>query len=210
MPNKSWTRAVIILFSAFILLASFATGQSIDAHGLQWISGASSAVILLLVIFDKWAWRWPLIRKFVEMAGHPVIHGTWKATLEFEKDAKGKSGTLVGFFSIHQTFSSVRVRGFFSTSESSSLTATIDNPQPGQYRLIFAYHGQAPHGKRNQNRPHDGVAILNIIGRPVESIEGSYFTDRGGAGSITMAEHDSRISESFKQASANSKKHSAA
>jgi hypothetical protein len=202
MPNRNWTRAIIVLFSALILLASFVTGQSIDEHGLQWISGASSAIILLLVIYDKWAWRWPLINKIAEMTGHPIIHGTWKASIEFEKDAKGQPGIITAYFSIYQTFSSVRVRGFFTTSQSSSLTAAIDNPQPGQYRLIFAYHGEAPHGKRNNNRPHDGMAILNIIGRPVESIEGSYFTDRGGAGSIVMKGHSTSLSESFNQASA--------
>ena len=199
-PSSSWIRVVIGLFAAIIFGASLITGQSIDANGLKWIAGASSVVIMLVFVFDRWAWRWPLIRNVVELAGRPHIHGTWKAILEFEKDATGNPGTIVGYFSIYQTFSGVRIRGYFSTSESSSLTATIDRPQPSQKRLVFAYKGEAPHGKREQNRPHDGLAILSIIGNPVESISGSYFTDRGGTGRILMDEYSPVVSESFEQA----------
>ena len=66
---------------------------------------------------------------------------------------------------------------------------------------MFAYHSEAPHPTRNKNRPHDGTAVLNIIGLPVESIAGSYYTDRGGSGVITMTEYSPILSESFKQAS---------
>ena len=200
MPTKNWTRATLVLFSAIIFLASIATGQSIDAHGLQWISGISSAIILLFTLYDKWAWKWPLLGKLTELAGHPIVYGTWKGTLQFEADGKGKPGRITGYFSIHQTFSTVRIRGFFSTSESSSITATIDNPQPGQRRIVFAYHSLAPHGKRDQNRPHDGMVMLNIVGMPADSIAGSYFTDRGGSGTVTLEEHSSKLSESFAQA----------
>lgn len=200
-PSSNWIKTIIALFAAIIFGASFITGQSIDSHGLKWISGASSAVIILIFIFDRWAWRWPLIGRITELAGRPIIHGTWKATLQFEKDGAGNPGKLTCYFSIYQTFSTVRIRGFFSTSQSSSLTATIDKIQPNQTRLVFAYRGEAPHGKREQNRPHDGLAMLNIIGRPVEAISGSYFTDRkGGAGTITMTEYSPKISESLEQA----------
>ena len=200
MPTKNWTKAVIGLFSAIILTTSVFTGQSIDKHGLQWVSGASSAVILLLVLYDRWIWRWPLVQKLSELAGHPIIHGTWKATLAFERDANGRPGTLTCYFSIYQTLSGVQLRGFFTTSESQSLTASIDRPQPNQYRLVFAYHSEAPHPARNQNRPHDGTAMLNIIGRPVESLIGSYYTDRGGAGTLKLTGYTKKLSESYDQA----------
>ncbi len=200
MPSKSWTKTIIVLFSAIIFAASVFTGESIDKHGLQWISGASSAVIMLLFLYDRWVWRWPLIRKISELAGHPIIHGTWKAELMFERDANNQPGSLTGYFSVYQTFSTVQVRGFFTTSESRSLTAQVDHLQPSQTQLVFAYRGEAPHGKRANNRPHDGTAILNIIGRPAEALGGSYYTDRGGAGTIKAVEHCKKLSESYDQA----------
>jgi hypothetical protein len=200
MPSKNWTKAVIGLFSAIIFAASVFTGESIDKHGLQWISGASSAVILLLVLYDRWVWRWPLVRRLSALAGHPVIHGTWKSELAFERDVNGQPGTLTCYFSVYQTFSSVQVRGFFTTSESRSLTARIDRPQPNQIQLVFAYRSEAPHSKRNDNRPHDGTTMLNIISRPVEALSGSYYTDRGGAGTIKAVEYSKKLSESYDQA----------
>jgi hypothetical protein len=200
MPSKNWTKATIGLFSAIIFAASVFTGESINKHGLQWISGASSAVILILVMYDRWIWRLPLISRISAITGHPVIHGTWKAELEFDRDADGKSGSLTCYFSVYQTFSSIQVRGFFTTSESQSLAARIDRPQRNQTQLVFAYRSEAPYGKRNINRPHDGTVVLNVIGRPVEALGGSYYTDRGGTGTIKSVEYSKKLSESYDQA----------
>lgn len=201
MPSKNWTRITIGLFSAIILGASFLTGQSIDQNGLKWISGASSAVVMLLLIFDRWIWRWPLVSRVSERLGHPIIYGTWNGEIEFDKDFNGTPGKIDCYLSIYQTFSTVEIRGYFSTSNSYSITAAIDHPRSTQTRLVYAYHGEAPHGKRDENRPNDGTAILDIVGRPVESIIGSYFTDRGGTGRIKLSRHTKKLSESFSQAS---------
>lgn len=203
MPSSNWTKTIIGLFSAIIFIVSILTGESIDQYGFKWISAASSIVILILLLFDRWMWRWPGMRKLSELSGHPVIHGTWKTTLAYEKDGNGKSGSLTCYFSIYQTFSTVQVRGFFTTSESYSVSANIDHPQPNQRRLVFAYHSEAPHGKRDQNRPHDGTAILNIIGEPAEALNGSYYTDRGGAGTLKSVEYSRKLSESYDQAARN-------
>jgi hypothetical protein len=175
-------------------------GESIDANGLQWISGASSAVILMLVVYDRWLWRWPLVRKAAEYQGRPVIHGTWQGQLKYKKDGQGNPGTTPVYLSIAQTYSTVQVRGFFTTSESYSLTADIDRPLPNQRRLVFAYHGEAPHPNRDNNRPHDGTAMLNIVGIPAKHIKGSYYTDRGGSGEIKLTEYTPSLSESYEDA----------
>jgi hypothetical protein len=200
MPSKNWTKATIGLFSAIILGTSLITGESIDEGGLKWISAASSAVIIMLLLFDKWAWRWTIICKISERLGHPVIYGTWKGNVEFDKDADNNPGNINCYISIYQTFSTLEIRGYFNTSSSYSITATIDHPRTTQSRLVYAYRGEAPHGKRETNRPSDGTAILDIIGTPVENISGSYFTDRGGTGRIVLNQHTSKLSGSYSQA----------
>jgi hypothetical protein len=202
MPSKNWAKVIIALFALIMLGVSLITGESIDKNGIRWISGASSAIILLLLIYDRWVWRWPLVRKIAEYSGHPVVRGTWKGTLEYSKDGDGRPGVTDIFMSIDQTYSTIVVRGFVGTSESHSLSASIDRPISNQRRLVYAYHSGAPHAKRNQNRPHDGTALLNIVGIPVEAISGSYYTDRGGTGEIVLTEHTFKLSESYKQASA--------
>lgn len=201
MPTKTWITIIIWMFAGLVLAVSLFTGDSIDQQGLRWVSGVSSAIILLIGFYDRLAWRWPLIRKIAEYGGRPVIRGTWKGVLEFQKDANGNPGKIDIYFSIEQTYSTVEVRGFVTTSESHSITATMDKPHSNQRRLAFAYHSGAPHGSRKTNPPHDGTALLNIVGIPVEGIEGSYYTDRGGSGKIRLYEFSPKLSESYKQAS---------
>ena len=189
MPTKNWARITIALFAAIMLGISLITGDSLDENGIRWISGVSGAVILLLLIYDRSVWRWPLIRKLAENTGRPVIRGTWKGELEYTKDAKGNPGSIDFYLSVDQTYSLLTIRGFVSTSESYSLTASIDRPLPNQRRLVFAYHSHAPHPSRNKNRPHDGTAILNIIGISAKSLSGSYYTDRGGSGTIQLTDY---------------------
>jgi hypothetical protein len=200
MPSKNWTKIIIGLFSAIILLTSLFTNQSINQYGFRWVSGASSAVIFLIILYDRWVWRWPLIRKVSEYYGRPIIYGTWKGIIEYEQDFDKKPGVSDIYMSIYQTYSTIQIRAYFSTSESKSLTASIDNPLQGQRRLTFVYNSESPHNKRNKNRPHDGTAILNVIGTPVEAITGSYFTDRGGTGTISLNEYSQKLSESYIQA----------
>lgn len=200
MPSQNWTKAIIALFAGMIFLISTITGQSIDKNGLRWSSSAASAVILLILIYEKWAWRWPGLRKLVEWAGRPVIHGTWKGELHFERNAEDQPGTIPIYVSIDQTFSTVRVRAFVATSEAYSITATIERPMPTRRRLVYAFHSEAPHDSRDNNRPHDGTAVLALIGLPVEEIAGSYYNDRTRRGSIKLTEHCGKLVESFSQA----------
>ncbi|QDP72143.1 hypothetical protein FOG18_05985 [Legionella israelensis] len=200
MLSKIWIQITIALFASTIFLTSIVTGQSIDESGLQWISGASSAVILILLVYERWAWRWPLLSKLIEWAGIPIIHGTWKGELCFERDANDQSGMITIYVSINQTFSTVRLRSFVATSEAYSITANIIRPMPTQHQLVYAFHSQAPHNARDNNRPHDGTAVLAIVGIPVEEISGSYYNDRLRRGSITLNQHCSKLVESFSQA----------
>jgi hypothetical protein len=200
MPTPNWARAVIGLFAGVILLIAAVTGDSLDRNFLRWLSIATSAVVLLLLIYEKWAWRWPLIRKGAEWAGRPIIHGTWKGELEFESDQHRRRGTIPFYMAIDQTFSAVRIRSFAETTESYSLTATIERPAPTRRQLVLAYHSEPPHDARDDNRPHDGTCMLSLVGIPVEEITGSYYNDRMRRGSIRLTEHTKVVAESFAHA----------
>lgn len=200
MPTPSWTRTVIGLFAGIILAISLITGQSIDRNGLRWLSAATGVVIVLLLIYDRWAWRWPLVRKGAELAGRPVVHGTWKGMLDYERDADDQPGSIRFYLAIEQSFSSVRVRGYVSTSESYSLTATIERPMPNRRQMVYAFRSEAPYTSRDSNRPHDGTAVLALAGIPVEEINGSYYNDRLRRGTIKLTEYSPKVAESFNQA----------
>ena len=177
---------------------AFLTGSSIDQNLFRWISGATGAVLALWFIYEKWIWKWPLFDKISSYYGTPVVYGTWKGTLKYEKDQEGKSGSVDVYVAISQTLTSLSVRSFFRhPSESYSITAKIKDSESKGRQLVYSYRSEAPHGSRDNNRPHDGVCILNIIGSPVKKLDGSYFTDRGGAGIITLDKHCNKLAESF-------------
>ncbi len=94
MPTPAGIRIVIALFAGFIFGMASLTGDSIDENGLRWASAAASGVILLVLAYERWVWRWPLISRLAEWTNRPVLHGTWKGTLEFERDASGNPGSI--------------------------------------------------------------------------------------------------------------------
>jgi len=101
---------------------------------------------------------------------------------------------------VDQSFSSVQARAFVSTSESNSPAATLARPAPTRRKLIYAYRSEAPYTGRDDNRPHDGTAVLALVGTPVQDFAGSYYSDRLRRGSIRLAEHSPKFAESFAQA----------
>jgi len=202
MKESHKIKAVIILFSIFIFLTSFVTGESIDDNLFRWITGVTSAVILIWTAYDKWIWRWPLFSKLSKLSGTPVLHGTWKGVLQFESDESGKEGEVEIYLSINQTLSTISVRSFFKKpSESYSIVAKIEKLEPDRKQLIYLYKSESPYGKRKNNRPHDGACVLNIIGKPVKELSGSYFTEREGAGTVKVTRYNSQLSETFENAS---------
>lgn len=201
MNDINIIKAVIILYSVIIFLISFVMERSIDDNLFRWISGATSIVVLIYIFFERWIWKWGVFKQISELCGKPIIHGTWKGKLCYEKDATGNSGEIDIFLSIRQTLFTVKIDSFVSTSESYSIIATIGESPSSKKQLIYFYRSAAPYGKRDNNRPHDGSCVLNIIGIRVRELRGCYFTERkGGAGTIILDMHSNELAESFNDA----------
>lgn len=202
MPSAAWIRIVIGLAAGAMILISALTGDSIDQEGLRWIGGVTGGIILVLLAFDRWCWRWWGVRRIVELTGSRVIHGTWRGTLEYQNDGAGQPGSQPMYMSVHQTYSSVEVFCFFpeSKSESWSLTAAIEK---GSHRHIlrYVYRQQADAPDRDKNRPTEGVCELRLVGRPVHEISGSYYAERGGKGTIRFDGVSKRVAGSAADAS---------
>lgn len=202
-PNKNWIQVVIWSFVVLMLLTSYLTGKTVDSDGLKWVSSIATVITFAVLIFDRWLWRAPIIRWIVIRLGVPIVHGTWKGKLNYDADADGKSGSVDFYLRIKQTFSSVTLCGFVSTSESYALAASIEKTKTATPQLVYMYRSEAPHGKRTNNRPHDGASVLKLIGAPVRSIEGSYFTERpGGSGQIVLTRKSGKLAQTFDDAKA--------
>jgi hypothetical protein len=202
VPSPTWTKIVVALVAAAVLAIVLSTGQSIDRNGYKWISGIAGAIALILLAYDRWVWRWPLIRRVAEWTGTPVLHGTWKGTLTYDADADGNSGSTDFFMTVQQTYSDIEIHSYVSTSESHSMAVKLDRPSRGQKVLWFIYRSEAPILGQATNRPHHGGVKLNLVGSPVSEIHGSYWTDRRGRGELRFSEYSKKPYGSFAQTQA--------
>lgn len=200
MNDQQKIKNAIILYSVLIFILSFVTGQSIDDNLFRWLSGVTSIVVLIWSAYDKWLWRMWLFKYTAWFLHVPILHGTWKGKLKYERDENGNSGEVDIYVAINQTFTSVSVRSFFNKpSSSKSMTAKIEE-EPDRKKLVYMYKSEAPYGKRDTNRPHDGATVFDIVGNPVKKLLGSYFTDRKGAGTVVLNEYSSTLAENFEDA----------
>lgn len=200
MNYSSSIKYITFAFSTVVLLISTLTGDSIDTNLFRWLSGATSAVYILFVLYEKWIWKWPVFKIIPMINNHPIIHGTWKGKLHYDKDIEGNPGDIDFYLSVNQTLFTVKVETYVETSGSISINASTEKDTQGKNRLVYTYKSAAPIGQRGQNRPHEGTAILNLIGNPVKTIEGGYFTERGGTGRIELTEYCETRVETFGQA----------
>ena len=191
----------IFIFAIIIFSISTITGSSIDDNLFRWLSGVTSAVVIILMVYERWIWKWSIFRSISEAFGVPVLHGTWKGTLDYEKDGNGKSGSADIYLAINQTLTSISVRSFFrKPSESDSTIAKIQKPKPTRRQLIYLYKNEAPFGKRNGNPPHDGACVLEIVGFPARELSGSYFTERKGSGLVKLNQYNPQLAETLETA----------
>lgn len=200
MNQQRIIKTAILLYSVLIFVLSFVTRQSIDDNLFRWLSGATSLVVIIWTAYDKWIWRKWIFKYLAQFLGVPILYGTWKGKLKFESDEKGLSGETDIYVAINQTFTSVSVRSFFKKpSASKSVTAKIEE-ETDRKKLVYLYKSEAPYSKRDNNRPHDGASVFDIVGNPVKKLLGSYFTDRKGAGTVVLDRYSCMLAENFEDA----------
>ncbi|MEV7358546.1 hypothetical protein [Kitasatospora sp. NPDC091276] len=142
-----------------------------------------------VLIFDKWAWRWPLIHR---ITGHPWIGGTWRAILttapESRIPASGNRGPITTYLTIEQTYWTLHATLRTAESMSRSTNATIvktDGSGIAEVRFLYENTPRTEHLRRSPR--HKGACQLSVTGRAPRSIAGSYFTSRFTAGDMDLS-----------------------
>jgi hypothetical protein len=200
MPSSTWTRVVIFLTATLATVFAFLTGADVGAEALlKSVSAVSWAVVLLLLIYDRWGWRfWP----FRLITSRPVLHGTWKAELRSNwvdpqtgKPIPPKDVYVV----VSQTYSTIAVTMLFDISHSYSMSADIFKLGERQV-LAYIYRSEAETLQQQGNPPHRGGAALFISTTPKVSFEGDYWTERLTKGRITSEGYSPKLYDSFADA----------
>jgi len=195
MPTPFWTRLVLALAAGLWLALAFLLDAPVDAEWLQPLGAVMAAVVLLLLAFDRLAWRWlPLA-----VTKRPMLHGTWKSTLEFEWPGGTPPQSKECYLVVRQTYSTVTVDMLFDISSSQSRSAAIREVN-GRRGLWWSYWSAARTLDREDNPPHRGGAELVISVKPVLRLEGDYWTERKTRGRILTHGRSKHIYDDFESA----------
>lgn len=149
------------------------------------IGPAAAAAGALAWLFDRFIWRWSLVRK---MHGRPLLDGTWHGTLSsnFERDGQRIAADPDVFLVIRQRFSSVSARLLTKESKSLSVGAVLEKSPDGVYRLSHLYDNTPRQSVQHRSPIHQGAAMLNAPSHADDPLEGNYWTSRDTSGELVF------------------------
>jgi hypothetical protein len=195
LPTPFATRLVIGLSAAVWLVLAFVLDAPVDKTWLKYLGGIASAVVVLLLIFDRWAWRWLP----VAVSRRPNLQGTWKAELHYQWPEGSPTQVKDCFIVIRQTYSTIAVDMHFDISDSQSRSASLVETN-GRHSLWWSYLSVAHALEQPGNPPHRGGAELAISLKPRLSLAGDYWTERKTRGRIVTSGHSPHCYDDYENA----------
>lgn len=167
---------VILIFSILFWIEFGINFDKLELKSLwSLISETSTITIFLYMIFNKWIWKWKIIRNFHKV---PVLKQTYKAKLSSSYQNTNINITL----KINQTFENISINVKTEQSKSYSILSEIRKEKNSTY-LYYLYESEPDAISRNKgNNKNSGTAILEILENG--HLSGNYYNDRKRIGTI--------------------------
>lgn len=137
---------------------------------------------LLHLLFDKYAWRWPL-----KLSAIPDLNGTWVGTIKSSYDGGLNTDKINVVLYIFQTWSKLSARLETDHSRSFSTMAALNTDASPEQGLKYEYLNEPMSTVAETMHSHRGTAHLRLS--PCKTIlEGDYYTgrDRRNVGSLSL------------------------
>lgn len=144
---------------------------------LGYAGEAIGITTIMLLAFNKWAWKWKPIRYLHKV---PVLYNRYGGMLTSSYDESKKYDCSL---EIEQTYTSVSVRLKTKESKSDSIKATICEIN-GSKRLLYTYQNDPQATIQDRSAIHYGTAILYVD--DIKNLEGNYFTGRKTVGTLVL------------------------
>lgn len=192
---------ILLIFSGLVWFA-IATAGGLNMKNffdfMQPIPKVVSADILLVGFFMKWGWRWKWLQGW--LVPFPYLNGTWRGQIQTNwKDAQGKiTGPIPVILTINQTFGRISCVMRTTEMESHSYVEGFCIDKENQIRqLCYSYTSKTKASLRDRSTPHDGTILLNIIGKPVNKLEGEYWAQRQTIGTVKLTFLTKKLLDEF-------------
>jgi hypothetical protein len=177
-------------------------GFTVTANWFRPYSAVVGAMVLLLLGFENWGWRWKHLHPW--FVSQPNIQGTWKGELTslWTDPATGRGRDPIEvYLVIKQTFSSIRVRLITKESQSDCLVARICDDSGATHSLVGTYLNTPKIAQREGSPIHHGGMVLRISNLGYGLLDGEYWTDRGTKGGMRFEQWSPSLIYDFKSAS---------
>ena len=179
-----WVTVILFAIRCFIAKNEIGDCVSNGAWGLlsynlfSYVGEAIGLMSLLMGLFNKIAWRWKCINKFVDM---PILAKKYIGT--FVSDWKGESKTYDASLEIIQTFLNVSIVFKTEESRSYSVISSIDTISDSK-RIIYYYQNEPKAELSDRSTIHKGTVELWI--EDSGELAGNYYTNRKTMGSMVF------------------------
>jgi hypothetical protein len=195
MPTPTWTRTIIFAAAAVWAVIALASGETLKWSWARWLGIVSATVVFGVLVFDRWAWRWPVIKKLTR---RPVLHGTWKTELGTSYEGR-KNETIEAYLVARQTYSTICVDMLFDRSNSTSMNGDLVM-ENGRCVLYYVFRSDKQTLERDENPPARGAAQLTVSRRPLLRLEGDYWMEHGTRGRVKTTGHSKVLYEDYSSA----------
>ena len=177
-------------FSAVVLFLA-ALIQELDLHNfidvLRLIPIVATADCIAYFIFTTWLWRWSPLQGW--LVPFPNLNGTWEGYIQSNrKDVEGKTpDPIPTILTIKQSFGRISCVMRTGEMESHSYIEGFCIDRDAQVRrLCYSYTSRPKASLRERSTPHDGSILFNIVGLPVNKLDGEYWTQRQTTGTVQL------------------------
>ena len=199
MPSRFSVSIFAFIASLIFGFLLVIDGVAVEISWLRFLSPVITVLILLLSAFDLFLWK-----IFPEsLIKRPKIYGTWRGTIQSnwrDRNTHEQVPPIECYTAIYQTFSKLSYRQMTSESSSKVIDGGIISNSDNVYQIGGVYLNESILSLRQQSPIHYGAQLLTIVGKPVISLQGHYWTDRNTAGELELTERKKKIFHDFHSA----------
>lgn len=190
--------AVVWATAIGLALLLLLNGVGLPAGFFGPVSKVASAVVLLGVVFERWAWRWPGVRTL--LAKRPYVQGTWQVEIRsdyIDPSTGSRIAPITGYLVVRQTYSRLGIQLLTPESLSRLRGVELATDADNLSELLGIYVNEPSVHVRHRSPMHYGALTLRLQGDLPSEMVGHYWTDRGTRGELHTRAHSRVLYPSF-------------